>query len=70
MSTGISIGVALGSVLAGLVIDVYGAAAGFGVGIGAGLFMVVTVLFGITALREATRTHEEYVATTQRSDMT
>ena len=70
MSTGISIGVALGSMLAGLVIDVYGSAAGFGVGIGAGLFMVATVLFGLPALREATSTHEEYVATAQRSDMT
>ncbi|MFJ7284589.1 MFS transporter [Pseudomonas sp. NPDC099000] len=51
MSTGISIGVALGGVAAGLVIDVYGARAGFGVAIIAGLFMVVVVLLGLPALR-------------------
>lgn len=51
MTTGISIGVALGGVLAGLVIDVYGAQAGFGVAIAAGLSMVVIVLLGMRTLR-------------------
>ncbi|PMV83608.1 MULTISPECIES: MFS transporter [unclassified Pseudomonas] len=51
MTTGISIGVALGGVLAGLVIDAYGARAGFGVAIGAGLVMVVIVLLGLRTLR-------------------
>lgn len=51
MTTGISIGVALGGVLAGLVIDVYGAQAGFGVAIVAGLSMVVIVLLGLRTLR-------------------
>ncbi|MHC8391572.1 MFS transporter [Pseudomonas sp. MDT2-39-1] len=51
MTTGISIGVALGGVLAGLVIDVYGAQAGFGVAIVAGLVMVVIVLLGLRTLR-------------------
>ncbi|MDC9623309.1 MFS transporter [Xenorhabdus sp. XENO-7] len=51
MTTGISIGVALGSVLAGMVIDIYGARAGFGVAIAAGLVMVVIVLLGLRTLR-------------------
>ncbi len=51
MTTGISIGVALGGVLAGLVIVAYGARAGFGVAIGAGLVMVVIVLLGLRTLR-------------------
>lgn len=51
MTTGISIGVALGGVLAGLVVDAYGARAGFGVAIGAGLIMVVIVLLGLRTLR-------------------
>jgi MFS family permease len=51
MTTGISIGVALGGVLAGLVIDVYGAQAGFGVAIVAGLSMVVIVCLGLRTLR-------------------
>ncbi|MDE9481216.1 MFS transporter [Xenorhabdus bovienii] len=51
MTTGISIGVGLGSVLAGVVIDVYGARAGFGVAIVAGLVMVVIVLLGLRTLR-------------------
>ncbi|MCG3470008.1 MFS transporter [Xenorhabdus bovienii] len=51
MTTGISIGVALGSVLAGMVIDIYGARAGFGVTIVAGLIMVVIVLLGLRTLR-------------------
>ncbi|CDH25929.1 MFS transporter [Xenorhabdus bovienii] len=51
MTTGISIGVALGSVLAGMVIDIYGARAGFSVTIVAGLVMVVIVLLGLRTLR-------------------
>lgn len=51
MTTGISIGVALGGVLAGPVIDAYGARAGFGVAIGAGLVMLVIVLLGLRTLR-------------------
>ncbi|ENM5772205.1 MFS transporter [Vibrio mimicus] len=51
MTTGISIGVALGSVIAGMVIDVYGARAGFSVAIISGLVMVVIVLLGLRTLR-------------------
>ncbi|MCP9268134.1 MFS transporter [Xenorhabdus sp. XENO-1] len=51
MTTGISIGVGLGSVLTGMVIDTYGARAGFGVAIVAGLVMVVIVLLGLRTLR-------------------
>ncbi|WP_284468942.1 MFS transporter [Serratia symbiotica] len=51
MTTGINIGVALGSVLAGMVIDVFGARAGFSVAIIAGLVMVVIVLLGLRTLR-------------------
>ncbi|EPL9569522.1 MFS transporter [Providencia rettgeri] len=51
MTTGISIGVALGSVLAGMVIDVYGARSGFSVAIISGLVMVVIVLLGLRTLR-------------------
>lgn len=50
MTTGISIGVALGGMLSGLVIDAYGARAGFGVAIGAGVVMVVVVLVGLRTL--------------------
>jgi MFS family permease len=50
MTTGISIGVALGGMLSGLVIDSYGARAGFGVAIGAGVVMVVVVLVGLRTL--------------------
>lgn len=59
MTTGISIGVALGGVLAGLVIDVYGAQAGFGVAIVAGLSMVVIVLLGMRTLRAASAIRAE-----------
>ncbi|GAB3411456.1 MFS transporter [Erwinia aphidicola] len=51
MTTGISIGVALGSVLAGMVIDVYGARSGLSVAIVSGLVMVVIVLLGLRTLR-------------------
>ena len=53
MTTGISVGVALGSILAGMVIDVYGARSGFGVAIVSGLAMVIIVLFGLRTLRAA-----------------
>ncbi|MGW8465753.1 MFS transporter [Pseudomonas sp. CLCA07] len=59
MTTGISIGVALGGVLSGLIIDVYGARAGFGVAIGAGLVMVVIVLLGLRVLRTTSATCAE-----------
>jgi MFS family permease len=59
VTTGISIGVALGGVLAGLVIDAYGARAGFGVAIVAGLVMVGVVLIGLPALRGASATYAE-----------
>jgi predicted MFS family arabinose efflux permease len=59
MTTGISIGVALGGMLAGLVIDAYGARAGFGVAIGAGLMMVVVVLAGVRTLGAASAAHVE-----------
>lgn len=51
MTTGISLGVALGSVLAGLVIDLHGARAGFSVAIVAGFIMVLIVLMGMRVLR-------------------
>ena len=50
MTTGISIGVALGGMLAGVVIDAFGARAGFGVAIGAGVMMMVVVLIGLRTL--------------------
>lgn len=59
MTTGISIGVALGGVLAGLVIDVYGAQAGFGVAILGGLSMVVIVLWGLRTLRATSAVRTE-----------
>lgn len=59
MTTGISIGVALGGVLAGLVIDVYGAQAGFGVAIVAGLSMMVIVLWGLRTLRATSAVRTE-----------
>lgn len=57
MTTGISIGVALGGVLSGLIIDTYGARAGFGVAIGAGLIMLVVVLVGLRTLGIASTTY-------------
>ncbi|MNH40826.1 hypothetical protein D3C72_2264960 [compost metagenome] len=59
MTTGISIGVALGAALAGLVVDAYGARAGFGIPIIAGLVLVVVVLIGLRTLRAASVTHAE-----------
>lgn len=59
MTTGISIGVALGSVLAGMVIDVYGARAGFSVAIVSGLVMVVIVLLGLRTLRTTSALNAE-----------
>ncbi len=50
MTTGISIGVALGGVLSGWIIDVYGARAGFSVAIAAGLIMLIVVLVGLRTL--------------------
>ncbi|WJV55341.1 MFS transporter [Prodigiosinella aquatilis] len=58
MTTGISIGVALGSALSGRIIDAFGARAGFGVPIVAGLVMVMVVLIGFRTLRAASETHE------------
>ncbi|MDD1006743.1 MFS transporter [Pseudomonas shahriarae] len=59
MTTGISIGVALGGMLAGAVIDAYGARAGFGVAIGAGVMMMVVVLIGLRTLAAASTTNIE-----------
>lgn len=59
MTTGISIGVALGGVLSGLIIDTYGARAGFGVAIAAGLIMVAIVLIGLRTLGAASATYAE-----------
>lgn len=59
MTTGISIGVALGSVFAGMVIDVYGARSGFSVAIVSGLVMVVIVLLGLRTLRATSATDTE-----------
>jgi MFS family permease len=62
MTTGISIGVALGGMLVGLVIDTYGARAGFGVAIVSGLSMVVIVMIGLPILRPASETRAELAA--------
>ena len=62
MTTGISIGVALGGLLAGLVIDTYGARAGFGVAIVSGLSMVVIALIGLPILRTASEVRSELAA--------
>lgn len=59
MTTGISIGVALGGMLTGPVIDAYGARAGFGVAIGAGVMMMVVVLIGLRTLGLASATQLE-----------
>ena len=59
MTTGISIGVALGGMLTGPVIDAYGARAGFGVAIGAGVMMMVVVLIGLRTLAAASTTNIE-----------
>jgi MFS family permease len=59
MTTGISVGVALGGMLAGIVIDAFGASAGFAVGIGAGLMMVVVVLVGLRTLAAASAVQVE-----------
>lgn len=50
MSTGISIGVALGGLLSGLIVDAYGARAGFGVAVFSGLGMLIVVLLGLRTL--------------------
>ncbi|WP_209428607.1 hypothetical protein [Aeromonas piscicola] len=55
MATGISIGVALGGMLAGLVIDTYVARTGFGVAIVSGLSMVVIAMIGLPIIRDASR---------------
>ncbi|WP_033134990.1 MFS transporter, partial [Aeromonas finlandensis] len=62
MTTGISIGVALGGMLAGLVIDAYGARAGFGVAIASGLSMVVLAMIGLPILRAASEMRAELAA--------
>ncbi|MDD1017277.1 MFS transporter [Pseudomonas rubra] len=62
MTTGISVGVALGGVVSGLLIDIYGAQAGFCVAIGAGLVMVMTVFMGQRTLRDASVTVSEGIA--------
>ncbi|WLH33686.1 MFS transporter [Pseudomonas sp. FP2196] len=59
MTTGISIGVALGGMLTGPVIDAYGARAGFGVAIGAGVMMMAVVLIGLRTLGLASATQVE-----------
>lgn len=59
MTTGISIGVALGGVLSGLIIDAYGARAGFFVAIVAGLIMLVIVLVGLRTLGIASASYSE-----------
>ena len=51
--------VMLGGMLAGLVIDGWGARAGFGVAIGAGIMMVVVVLVGLRTLEAASVAHVE-----------
>lgn len=60
-TTGIGIGVAAGSSLSGLVVDHFGARAGFGVAVGAALVAVVMALGGYRVLR---RTAPRVVGTT------
>lgn len=62
MTTGISIGVALGAALAGLVIDAYGARAGFGIAIAAGVVMTIIVLLGRRTLHAASMPQGEQPA--------
>jgi len=50
MTTGLSIGAALGSVLSGIAIDIYDARAGFGVASVAGVAMVIVVILGLRIL--------------------
>ncbi len=59
MTTGISIGVALGAALSGLIIDAYGARAGFAIAIIAGIVMVVVVLTGLRTLQAASAAQAE-----------
>ena len=47
MITGLGMGVALGAVLGGWVIDVYGAQAGFGVSLAAGGVMLLFAVLGL-----------------------
>jgi predicted MFS family arabinose efflux permease len=51
MTTDISIGIGLGGISAGLIIDAYGVQAGFGVAFVAGLAMVMIMLLGLRTLR-------------------
>jgi MFS family permease len=51
LSTGVSVGIAMGGATAGLVIDHFGTRAGFGVAIGAGLLMLTAVLTGLRTLQ-------------------
>lgn len=51
MTTNISIGIGLGGISAGLIIDAYGVRAGFGVAFVAGLAMVMIMLLGLRTLR-------------------
>lgn len=62
MTTGISIGVALGGMLAGVVIDAFGARAGFGVAIGAGVMMIGVVLIGLRTLAAVSTARVESVS--------
>lgn len=59
MATGISIGVSLGGILAGRIIDVYGARAGFGIPIAAGVAMLMVGIIGLGALRAASAPRAE-----------
>ena len=59
MSTGISIGVAFGGVVAGLVIDAWGARAGFAVPIVAGAVMVLIVWLGLRTLNVAAQAQSQ-----------
>lgn len=52
VTTGIGIGMALGSAVAGWVVDTYGAESGFWVSVAAGTIAFLTILFGQQALGE------------------
>ena len=62
MITGLGIGVALGAVAGGWVIDAYGARAGFSVSLAAGLGMLLFAVLGYRLLQNSTNPHPASLA--------
>lgn len=62
MITGLGIGVALGAVAGGWVIDAYGAQAGFSVSLAAGLGMLLFAVLGYRLLQNSTHPHPASLA--------